>query len=319
MPLTPAAPARLSFRMASAQDTQAIVSLLNRGFRTPIDERTWEWYVYRNPLGHSRIYLAEDSARTIAGVVGFAPIPLRFDGARIKADYAHHLVLEPAYRETLSYMGIMRFALHGQEGHGVQLIIGPPNRTAYPIHKALTKWVDFGFLDCLRKTGYVSRPHACTELRRFDESFDRFYGRVSKLLEFCLEKTAFWMNWRFFERPGSPYAVYAVFSGGELAGYVIVKRWQDPDGYRKAHIIDLHALDDAALAELIAAAEAYGADCNEVNLWAVQGYPYLAALETLGFTVVRRQPLIARTFDGQAPRFPSGPCSLSYGDGDTQY
>ena len=91
--------------------------------------------------------------------------------------------------------------------------------------------------------------------------------------------------WRFTARPGSPYTVFA--SGSEQgeypSGYIVLKRWQEPDGYRKAHIMDLHASDEAALASLIAAAETYAADCQELNLWSPKGYVYLPLLLELGF------------------------------------
>jgi hypothetical protein len=310
---------QLRFRQAVRDDTPEILALINAAFRTPIDASTWEWYVYGNPLGPSRVYLALDPVGAIVGTLGHAPIPLRLQCTRIRAGYAHHLVLDPRYRDTFSYIAFMRHCLQCEAAGDVELMMGPPNRIAYPIHKTLMKWVDFGFLDCLRKAHPASRPHSCAELRRFGSDFDGFYAAVSGSLALCYEKTAPWMNWRFLDRPGSPYTAYVIRAGSVMAGYVVLKRWQDPDGYRKAHIIDLHALDDATLAELVAAAESYGAGCHELNLWSVQGYPYRAALESMGFSLHARQPLMARTLTQRQPEYPNGPCCLSYGDGDSQY
>ena len=313
---------QLSFRMATRQDTPPIVALLNATFRTPLDEATWEWFVYGNPNGPSRVYLAQDSALTIIGVIAFAPFQFRVKGVSVAGDFAHHLALRPIYRDTLSYFALTRLALRAEASEGVKLIIGPPNRLAYRVHKTMLKWTDFGFLDCLRKMPPFAKKHACRELSLFTDDFDRFYGPVSKSLNFCVEKTATWMNWRFCRRPGSPYTVYAVRKDEEdLSGYVILKRWQEPDGYRKAHIVDLHALDAATLSKLISAAEAYAMGCEELNLWAVQGYPYRGSLEAMGFSTggSARQPLLARTFDRDPIEYPEGACSLSYGDGDTLY
>jgi hypothetical protein len=306
--------------MATREDTPEIVALMNATFRTPMDAPTWEWYVYGNPLGPSRVYLALESDRdTIAGAIGFAPIRLRIGSAPILGDYAHHLAIKPVYRDTISYLALLRHSLGAQAAGPTKLAIGPPNRTAYPIHKMLMKWLDFGFLDCLRKLSPKARQHGCSQLTSFDAQFDCFYTQVCRNLRFCVEKTAKWVNWRFCRRPGSLYTIYRTGSGEELSGYVVLKRWQDPDGYRKAHILDLHALNETALAELIAAAENYAADCDELNLWAVQGYPYRAYLEGSGFSPVLRQPLVARSYNGSTPAYPGGYCSLSYGDGDSQY
>lgn len=311
---------QLRFRMAVREDSPEIVALMNATFRTPIDVPTWEWYVYGNPLGSSRVYLALEPDRdAIIGAIGFAPIRLRIGGSPVMADYAHHLALKPAYRDTISYVALLRHSLKEQAIGPTTLAIGPPNRTAYPIHKTLTKWVDFGFLDGLRKLSPKGRPHACHELKIFTDQFDEFYARVSQNLSFCVQKTAAWVNWRFFERPGSLYTVYATGREGQLGGYVVLKRWREPDGYRKAHILDLHALDADALSELIAAAECYAAGSDELNLWAIAGYRYRSHLESLGFSPVFRQPLIVRSYSGPSPPYPGGLCCLSYGDGDTQY
>ena len=65
----------------------------------------------------------------------------------------------------------------------------------------------------------------------------------------------------------------------------------------------------------------YAPDCDEVNLWAPKGYRYRTTLEAMGFesNPVARQPLIARPYDGSVPRYPGGPSSFAYGDGDTLY
>jgi len=310
----------LRFRMATREDSPEIVALMNATFRTPLDPPTWEWYVYGNPNGPSRIYLAlEPEQDIIVGAIGFSPIWLKVAGASVLADYAHHLALNPAYRDTFSYLALLRHSLKGQGDGPTKFAIGPPNRTAYPIHKKLTKWVDFGFLDCLRKLSPKSQPHSCRELKAFPDEFDAFYSSISKNLNFCVEKTADWVNWRFCRRPGFPYTVYASGNEDQFTGYVVLKQWTDPDGYRKAHIIDLHASDDAALVSLIAAAESYAAGFDELNLWAVDGYPYRNGLESIGFAASFRQPLIVRTYDGSMLAYPDGQASFTYGDGDSLY
>ena len=312
---------RLRFRDATPHDTPQIVPLLNQGFRTPIDAATWEWYVYGNPLGQSRVYLALEPDDTAVGIIAFAPIALRIDGSLANADFAHHLVLLPAYRETLSFVALNRHALRSQAALGRQLVIGPPNRTAYPIHKTIMKWADFGYLECLRKLKPQARPHDCRQVSSFTPDFDSFIAEVSRQMTFCVDKNHAWMNWRFCNRPGAPYTVFALAEGKCWSGYVVLKQWRNPDGYRKAHILDMHASGADSLSHLVAAAESYGADCDELNLWAVQGYLYRDFLLTMGFAINAEayQPFIARPYNGGVLRYPQGPSSFGYGDGDTLY
>lgn len=309
----------LRFRSACATDTLPIVELLNATFRTPLDPATWLWYTRGNPLGPSRVYVGMDSLDEISGVIAFAPLDLRLSGTAIRGVYAHHLAVRPTFRDTASYLELCGNALDAEAARGVQLVIGPPNKRAYPIHRVLGRWCDFGYLDCLRKLPAFARQHDCEELDCFPADFDDFYRGVARNLHFCVEKDAEWVNWRYQSRPGHPYTVYAAREHGAFAGYVVLKRWQDPDGYRKAHILDLHARTPDILHRLLGAAEFFAGGCNELNLWAVCGYSYRAALEANGFTLSHRQPLIAKMLNGFTASFPAGPCSLMYGDGDTQY
>lgn len=312
---------KLRLRQGDRGDTPAIVARLNDTFRTPIDGPTWEWYALGNPNGPSRIYVAESDDDPVAGVVAFSPIFLRIDKVRVCSDYAHHLALKPAYRDTFSYLALMQYALKAEAALGVKMAIGPPNPTAYPIHKKLTRWVEFGSLRRMRKLSPQVREHECRQRSSFPDSFDSFYDQVSRRLAFCLEKNAAWMNWRFCRRPGSPYTIYTTGPEDAWTGYIILKSWQEESGYRKAHIMDLHAVNEAAFQELLKAAESYADGYGEVNLWAVQGYPYRRWLEAWGFTTTPadHQPLLARPFNAFMPVYPEGDCCLSYGDGDSQY
>ena len=309
----------LTFRVATRDDAPQILALFNEAFRTQTDSGTWEWYAHGNPYGASRVYLALDQEdHNAAGAFVCTPLRLTINGAPVQASSAHHLVLKPAYQGGPAFVGLSRHTLEGESREGMKLVIGVPNSKSYRPHKVLMKWTDFGAMDMLFKLSPQQRPHSCVEAPSFSE--DEFHRRVGRTLNFCLEKTAEWLNWRFCRRPGNPYTIYDIRDGGELAGYVVLKRWQDADGYRKAHIMDLHALNPAALSQLIAAAESYAVGANELNLWAMCGYPYRAALETMGFVPrpSSRQPLIARVFDASI-EFPAGNASLTYGDPDYQY
>ena len=321
MTIIPMPPTPLRFRNATHRDTPAIVAILNQTFRTQIDAATWEWYVYGNPLGHSQVYLAFEPGDRLVGTIAFAPIRLRLEGTVVDADFAHHLVLIPAYRDTFSFVALNRHALQAQAARGRQLTIGPPNRTAYPIHKTIMKWVDFGHLECLRKLRPHARPHACEPTTSFRSDFDHFALEFSRGLAFCVEKNQAWVNWRFCQRPGAPYTVFTVARNQQIRGYVVLKTWRDPDGYRKAHILDLHAGDHDSLLQLIAAAESYADAYDEINLWAVQGYVYGEALKSIGYTPNQAayQPFIARPYNSRPLTYPQGQCSFGYGDGDTLY
>jgi hypothetical protein len=313
-PLTP--------KLAAREDVPQVLALLNGTFRTPTDEKTWEWYVYGNPFGATRVYLlVERETQAPAGVFAYTPVPLRIGNVPIVASSGHHLCLRPAYQGGAAFMALSREALAGELAQGVRLALGVPNRRSHQPQKVLLKWTDLCFLDCLYKLSPQTRAHSCFQMDCFTAEFDEFYARVTQKLDFCIEKNTAWMNWRFHERPGRPYTVYGIRQGAELAGYAVLKRWREPDGYTKAHILDLHACNDGSLAHLIAAAETYAADCHEINLWSAPGFPYRTVLEAAGFSSreTQRQPVIAKTLSGAPLVYPKGLGSVSYADADFLY
>ena len=256
-----------------------------------------------------------------AGVFAFTPLTLRIRGELIAASSGHHLCLKPTYQGGGSFIALSLHALKGETEEGVTLALGLPNRKSYLPQKVMVRWADFWWMDCLYKLSPAAGKHDCEEVDRFDGDFDRFYGRVAQNLEFCVDKNAAWMNWRFCDRPGNPYTAFALKRDGDLAGCIVLKRWQEPDGYTKAHIVDLHAADESALSHLLTAAESYAAGCQELNLWVASGYPYRALLEARGFVArdEARQPMIARQLQGSPLSPPGGSASFSYADGDFVY
>lgn len=312
-------PERCRVRLATRDDVSATVSVLNRVFRTPVDDATWSWYLYGNPFGETRVYLAAaDDGAPPSGVFAYTPVPLRISGESVMASSGHHLCVLPEARGGAAFIALSRAALKGESAHGVRLGLGIPNPKSHIAQKALLKWEDLCILDCLYKTSPSRRVHHCRETGRFDARFDEFYGRVQATLAFSIDKNQDWMNWRFFERPASPYTVYTTGDERHLAGYVVLKKWREQDGSTKAHIVDLHAMEDAALSDLVAAAESYAEDCQELNLWAAPGYSYQRHLEEQGFVAREsaRQPVIAKTLRGAHLAFPGAPASFSYADGD---
>ena len=308
----------LTFRIFTPEDTPQIVMFLNKIFRVRITAEEWEWFVYGNPDGNSRVYLALNDGKEIAGVCGFFPVLININGKIMKGGYGHHLSLAPEYRDAALYIQFSSYQLKCETEIGTEYFIGPPNNNAYKPHKVLMNWQDFGYLDYMYKPDPVIKDHNCKKLDFFTDEFDLFYNIVSSNLSFYFFRTAQRMNWRFLKRPKKPYVTYAYFENGKLEGYIVLKRWQESDGQYTMHIIDMHSTTGIALGNLLAAAESNSIDCRKIDLWAVKGYPYRKKLEDIGFIseLSDRRPLAFRLTNGSKMAFPEGPASFMFGDGD---
>jgi hypothetical protein len=309
---------QVSFRIGTREDDTQLVALFNATFRTPVSNEDWRWFSYDNPNGLNRVYILQDSENSLVGCYCVFPAVILFDGQRCVAGFPHHLIVRLPYRGAHIFVDFSRFVFEYETRANSKVLVTAPNKNSYLPHKMLAGWSDFGLMDCLYKLQPQSRSHRCKPVEVFTSEFEDLFITVSKNLAFCFEKSVAWLNWRYSDRPSKPYTRFAFYESSKLEGFIVIKRWQEPDGYRKAHIMDLWALTDNAVSQLLAAAETYAADCNELNLWSVTGYPYRNQLEANGFVAREsaRQPIIARALTGENMLFPMGAASFMYGDGD---
>jgi hypothetical protein len=201
---------------------------------------------------------------------------------------------------------------------GTTIMIGPPNKNSYQAHKVLAGWKDFAFMDCFYKLKPQSHTHECKYVEIFTDEYDELLATISGSHSFYFEKNASWLNWRYINCPNNPYTALAYYQLEKLCGFIVLKRWKEADGYHKSHIMDLWALTDDAVSQLLAAAEEYSVGCDELNLWSVKGYPYRTNLENNNFVPREsaRQPIITRPLAGDITSCPDGSWSFMYGDAD---
>ena len=76
--------------------------------------------------------------------------------------------------------------------------------------------------------------------------------------------------------------MYEYRDGKDLKGYVILKHFEG-EGYKKSHIIDIHADDKDTLNELISEAETFAQGTDELNLWTNINNPYKEEFKKRGF------------------------------------
>jgi len=72
----------------------------------------------------------------------------------------------------------------------------------------------------------------------FDDRFDKLWEEASPGYFFCMVRDKDFLNWRFFLRPGSGYAIFAAEKDGKILGYTVL-RIKEEHGTRYGIIIDL--------------------------------------------------------------------------------
>jgi hypothetical protein len=149
---------------------------------------------------------------------------------------------------------------------------------------------------CLR-----SKPegHPQTEIRpldNFDAQVDVLFKQERKRWQCLIVRSARYLNWRFFRRPGRRYYAAGVFSGNQLVGYSIYKMFRTPE-QTLGDIIDVFCVQEGdVFIDLIVwtVQELFRQGAQAVDMWMNEHSPFHPALWGLGF-----QPSAPYTFFGK--------------------
>jgi len=274
----------LVLRPAREEDDPALLDLFAAGFGRTWTPGWWKWISRDCPTGRNRAYVAEDPQRKcLASTYSLLPIRVRYNSVEIAASLAIHATTDPAYRGRGLFVRMGNYVLANERAFSTPITLGMPNPTAVPGHVKVG-WDQICDLPFLVKHGCRDIAHRCRRVERFDAALDRLVDRIQERFNLLVLKRHRFLNWRAVDRPDKQYSCYVFSDNQDVRGYVVLKHF-DEGTYRKSHIVDLHATDDDALAELLNAAESFAAGRDELNLWTNRCDPYQAAILGHGFSV----------------------------------
>ncbi|MBK8136734.1 MAG: GNAT family N-acetyltransferase [Chloroflexi bacterium] len=272
----------LQFRLATPEDDARVLALFRESFQRDIPLYYWKWFSYDCPTGINRTTVIEDlEKKRFAGSYSLLPIRLSLNGFEVKASLCTNVNTHPDYRGQNLFTRIGSYALEHERDFDTPISLGMPNKNAYPGHMKVG-WDVMCDLQFLVKSDNQEKHHDCVTIDRFDSGFDTFFNRIAQNYQFIVLRDHRFINWRIADRPDRVYTSYGFFQTGVLQGYVILKKFDDM-GYKKAHILDFQAVTDTAFHHLVAAAECYAKDCDELNLWTNLYNPYASRFAAYGF------------------------------------
>jgi hypothetical protein len=298
------------------KDVQQSLDLIKSVFKISMSIEVWKWYIFNNPDGASRVYLMYYDNKLI-GLHGWSPSIVKINNKEYNSAYGHSLAILPEYRNTASYIKLMRQSFNEEIEQGVDILIGHPNKTAYYSHKSIMRMRDFCTLDIYKKENILYTNNNCEEIHEFDNSFKNYLSKISNYYGFCFLQSVDRLNWRFFAHPDKPYTVFVNYKNGSLSGHIILNKRCDQN--KVTHIMDVHALDVKTFKNLIGAAQSYAFDCQQIDLWCVNGYPFRDSLESIGFKKIGSRPVVIKTSNRVNVEYPDSKASYMYGDADKIY
>lgn len=261
---------KLEFRPSRAGEEAEIIDLCHRVFGPTLDVEDWRWRNLENPAGESFIQVALEKGGEIIGHMAGVPSDFKIGNSSRKGFLIVDSVVDPAWRGrgvhgALTIELSERFCHHdGAFGFGLPnalaylptLKLGTSRVTTVPLFFKILDWkrvLAAGIKSrvltaALGKVAQLFWPRRAassdaTDLRleqvqQFGSELDALWERVASDLPVCAVRNATACNWRYFQRPKSPYRIYAASRNGEWQGYIAIRmlqRW----GLHLGAVVDL--------------------------------------------------------------------------------
>jgi GNAT acetyltransferase-like protein len=299
-------------------DEGEILSLCQGVFGSSLTLQEWKWRTFENPAGKTLAVVAreKESGRLVGHVAGIAT-DLKVGESSRNVFFIVDSAVDPSYRGrgihgVLSYEmskrcceeeGGFAIGLPNQQAYLPTLKLGTTHILTMPLFLKVLDWrrvvhARLRSSVLARVAGALIQPFqrsrgardsdgfTLQEVHHFGKSVDDLWGRVSPRFAVCATRKSSLLNWRYFERPGSPYRVFSISYDAEWKGYVVIRLFEKW-GLRLGTLVDLFFDPDCVEAGmlLLDLAEtdlrAQGADL----LWALFSCPssYQNVLKRAGF------------------------------------
>jgi hypothetical protein len=340
---------------------QEINALYNEafGFRRTLEE--WHWKFRQNPLSELAELHDLVQGDRIVGHAAYLPARFKLFKREVLSCQASDHGVRPPFKLGRSakhlIMGMKKDLYEALTRQGFAFIYGMPNALGYILGRLTAgveeimeipiwnQWLNpYGHLmgrvssTSLRRAGReISRvshllkavPGALAfgererilPLEQPDDRFDRLWERVSPGFGIACVRDRKYLTWRYYNKPGRPYAVWTFQKAGETEGYVVIETKEEE--VRTGYVMDLLCRPDRrAMATLLRHTMTRLAreKVDRVRCLATEGSPMADALQDLGFRRERKGikmigTLLDRSLDPDSFTRP-GNWHLTYGDLD---
>ncbi|MEK6805792.1 MAG: GNAT family N-acetyltransferase [Pseudomonadota bacterium] len=178
------------------------------------------WRKYHAAAGRARIAAVRENGNLLA-MNAMVPVALRSGSGTALGWQSCDTATHPDARGRGLFMACLK-ALKEQLADG-DIFFGYPNANSMP---GLTKfgWGKRAVLDAyVALLPGISDEPGIRQIDRFDSHFDPFARSLVSAGSVCIERSAAYLNWRYFSSPQSPYAALVYDMGAGLEGYAVVR------------------------------------------------------------------------------------------------
>lgn len=283
------------------EDMEQVIALWNRAFNQTMDHRVWRWKFHDCPFGRQTMLCFTEDHVPIAMYAGI-PFRANREGRSMRLTHLIDNMSHPAYRHlTNGRKGLfIQTAEHFFDTYGSGpesgFFYGFPGTKHHRLGAMLLHYSGLpgGAAYLEARVSKITIPFfqvsskKVERLRHVTEELDELWNKAARFYPFLAVRDAQFIRWRFFDRPGIDYHVYAHRTEQGLSAYVVVRFDGDT-----AMIVDILILpDENALRDIV---RTIVSQCRKKNIrtlktWLPAGHFIADMLQRQGFRG-RKEPL----------------------------
>lgn len=282
-------PKDITVSVATRDDHRALLAFLMEQYpQLGWSEPSMEWQYYLNPVGTAKSWVAKHQGKVVANYTAI-PHTLRVEGALRPSWRVQDVITHPEYRGAGLYGRLSDEANRFLQNSAFDLNFTFPNENSHGgfikrnwvASQRIPLWID----SALHKPS-VSSLNA-EPIEEFGEEDAAIWRDYAESIRYGVERSAAYLNWRYFQKPLGTYSAFRFSSKGSRA-VGIFKIFDKGKGEKYAHLCDLFW--EPGFKELgegvkffRAFAQEHGA--TQSSLWSPPESPLATQLAELGFTL----------------------------------
>ena len=285
---------KIDIRLAAKEEVEEILSLMRTCFgeRKFLNRKWYEWFNLYCPTGHNRNYVAIDNINgRFVGCYGLLPIKIQINDQIIDGSLCTNVMTHPEYQRRGIFTQMGRHCLANEEKYRSRLTLVVPNQKTYQGHMKMG-WRHLADLVFIAKFSFRNNSFRSKEIQEFDERVDNLIQEISKHVNFMVIKEHKYLNWRYPQRTDKSYKLFIFERNEDIDGYMVLKHFDAPDGYKKTHIADIMVRSKEAFDDLILAAEHYTIGRDELNCWQTKYSIYEEYFDDNGFIETKNKDVL---------------------------
>lgn len=222
---------KMEIRPYAESDIGKILELFQLVFKKEMPFAYWKWRFLNNPVAQPMIWLMWEND-VLIGHYAVSPLQLRIDNNVNLAALSMTTMTHPSY-EGRGIFTKLANKLYEEEFNqsNLEIVYGFPNRYSHRGFINQLHWEDIAEIPTLSlltkdfRFGKIKTSYIIEEVSYFSTHHSETYTTILENYDIKVERSATYLNWRYFDNPISKYRVFELSHQG-MSYYIVAKEFK---------------------------------------------------------------------------------------------